>query len=72
MRFVLLVCLAVGGCGMPGGTPLVSAQYPPGTGLVNNQSEPQPINSLPPGAANISPAPGATEPNYLSWTFGTR
>jgi len=73
-RTLVLVCfvaiLAVAGCGEPGGAPLVSAQYPPGTGVVNSASEPQPINSLPPGAANAGTAPGATQPNYLSWTFG--
>ena len=72
MRVVLLACLALGGCGVPGGAPLVSAQYPPGTGLVNAQSEPQPLNSLPVGAANITSAPGATAPNYLSYTFTAR
>ena len=71
-RALLLLCLPLAACGEPGGAPLVSAQYPPGTGMVNSQSEPQPINSLPPGAANIAPGPGATQPNYLSWTFGAR
>jgi hypothetical protein len=75
-RFILLaglsVPLALAGCGAPGGAPLVSAQYPPGTGVVNAQSEPQPLNSLPPGAANRGTAPGATEGNGLSWTFGAR
>ena len=75
-RVILLACLAVTGCegqgfpGQPGGPPLVSAQSPPGTGIVNDNSEPQPLNSLPVGAANISSAPGATQPNYFSWTFG--
>ena len=71
-RVLVLLCLTLAGCGEPGGTPLVSAQYPPGTGAVNSNSEPQPINSLPPGAANFGPAPGVTQPNYLSWTFGAR
>ena len=71
-RTLVLICLALAGCGEPGGAPLVSAQFPPGTGMVNANSEPQPINSLPPGAANRSPFPGATQPNYLTWTFGAR
>ena len=66
-----LACLALAGCGgVPGGPPLVSAQSPPGTGLVNGNSEPQPINSLPPGAANFSTAPGGFQRNTLAWTFG--
>jgi hypothetical protein len=73
----LLVCLGLGGCGLglggeAGGPPLVSAQYPPGTGPVNGKSEPQPLGSLPAGAANISSGPGGYQPNYLSWTFGAR
>ena len=75
-RLILLACLALpgalAGCGQPGGAPLVSAQYPPGTGEVNSKSEPQPLNSLPPGAANFSRGPGGYQPNYLSWTFGAR
>ena len=73
-RTLVLASLAVAlaGCGQPRGIPLVSAQFPPGTGMVNANSEPQPLNSLPPGAANNSTAPGATHPNYLAWTFGAR
>jgi hypothetical protein len=69
---ILLGCLALAGCGEPGGAPLVSAQYPPATGEVNSHSEPQPLNSLPVGAANLGTAPGAVQGNYLSWTFGAR
>ena len=65
-----LLLLTLAGCAEPGGQPLVSAQFPPGTGVVNAASEPQPLNSLPPGAANVSTAPGATAPNYLSFKFG--
>ncbi len=64
-----LAMLSLTGCGQPGGAPLVSAQYPPGTGAVNRNSEPQPLNSLPVGAANLSSAPGAVQPNYLAYTF---
>ena len=74
-RFVLVGALLplLAGCSVThGGGPLVSAQYPPGTGAVNDQSQPQPVNSLPPGAANVSPAVGATQPNYAAFTFGVR
>lgn len=65
-----LLPLALAGCGEPLNQPLVSAQSPPGTGVVNSASEPQPVNSLPPGAANLSSAPGATEPNFASIKIG--
>ena len=66
--WVLLGLLAAG-CAGPTAPPLVSAQFPPGTGHVNVQAEPQPLGSLPPGAANYSSAPGATQPQYLTRTF---
>ena len=69
-RVILLACLGTAGCGGPGGPPLVSGQFPPST-LASN-SEPQPLGSLPRGAANFGTAPGAYQPNYLSWTFGAR
>ena len=65
----LLLLLALAACGMPNGPPLVSAQSPPGTGLVNAASEPQPINSMPPGAGNYSSAPGGIQPDYGSVAF---
>jgi hypothetical protein len=61
-----LLLLALAGCGAPNGPPLVSAQFPPGVGVVNQASTPQPLNSLPPGAANFSPAPGGVQPSYGS------
>lgn len=68
---VLCLLLVLAGCGEPGGPPLVSAQTPPGTGLVNSADEPQPIDSLPPGAAGRPRnSPFATAPDYLSYTFG--
>ena len=67
-----ITCLGLAGCGEPGGPPLVSAQSPPGTGLVNSNSEPQPLGSLPPGAANFSSAPGGYQPNFFARTFHTR
>lgn len=71
-RCLVLTLLAVlGGCGIvQQGPDLVSAQTPPGTGLVNDASEPQPPNSLPPGAAVSGPGPGATQRSYLTRTFG--
>ncbi|MGI4799023.1 MAG: hypothetical protein ACRYF2_11435 [Janthinobacterium lividum] len=70
-RLLLLVPLAaLAACTLPGGEPLVSAQFPPGTGEVNANSEPQPLNSLPPGAANFAATPFATQPNFLSFKLG--
>jgi len=64
--------VAVAGCTLPEGEPLVSAQYPPGTGAVNANSEPQPLNSIPVGAANYGPSPFATQPDFLSFQIGGR
>ena len=66
---LLLPLLVLAACAAPSGEPLVSAQFPPGTGMVNAASEPQPLNSLPPGAANFSRAPGGTQPNFASLTL---
>jgi hypothetical protein len=65
MRFMLAVLplIALSACAPPTNQPLVSAQFPPGTAA---HSEPQPLTSLPPGAANLSSAAGATSPNYAS------
>ena len=72
----LLLCLvplaAMAGCSLPQGSPLVSAQFPPGTGAVNSASEPQSLNSLPVGAANFANTPFATQPNFASIQFGGR
>ena len=67
-----ILCALVAGCSLPGGQPLVSAQFPPGTGDVNAASEPQPLNSLPVGAANFAPSPFATQANFLSFKIGGR
>ncbi len=76
MKISTLLCLgslvATAGCTLPGGEPLVSAQFPPGTGEVNASSEPQPLNSLPPGAANFADTPFATQNNFLSFKLGGR
>lgn len=67
---ILTLLTLLGGCGaIQQGPDLVSAQTPPGTGLVNDASEPQPPNSLPPGAAVAGPGPGATQHSYLTRTF---
>jgi hypothetical protein len=65
----LTLLLALTACGAPNGPPLVSAQSPPGTGVVNANSPAQSANSLPPGAANFSRAPGAVQPSYGSIGF---
>ncbi len=74
IRFAL--CLiplaAIAGCSLPEGQPLVSAQYPPGTGEVNANSEPQSANSLPVGAGNYAATPFATQQNFLSFKIGGR
>ena len=58
---------ALTACQGPTMAPLVSAQFPPSANSA--KSEPQPLNSLPVGAANLGTAPGATHPQYLAWTF---
>lgn len=70
--FLLAGLSALAGCVGPGGATLVSAQYPQGMGEVNANSEPEPANSLPLGAATFGGVPGARLPNYISWTFGSR
>ncbi len=57
------------GCGVPGGPPLVSAQTPPNQ---SSNSEPQPLGSLPPGAAVAGAGPNAAFPDFFSYTFGRR
>ena len=70
MRYaVFSLLLALAACGVPNGPPLVSAQFPPGTGVVNAQSPAQSANSLPPGAANYSRAPGGVQPSYGNLGF---
>lgn len=70
LAIAALALLPLAACGgAPSGSPLVSTQYPPGTGVVNARSPMQSLNSLPPGAANWSAAPGATQPDYGSLTF---
>lgn len=67
-----LALLSVSACGVaPTGPALVSAQYPPGTGMVNVNSPAQSENSLPPGAANVAWVPGGFQPSYGSLTFRT-
>ena len=73
MRCALLVLmLALGGCGVPANPPLVSAQTPPAVGAVGSAGMPQPINSLPPGAAGRPWTVNSVHPDYLSATFGRR
>jgi len=71
--FGLLALGLLSGCdAIVRGSDLVSAQTPPGTGIVNAASQPQPPNSLPPGAAVSGPGPGATQPSYLTLPLRTR
>lgn len=61
----VLATLALAGCaGGYGAPPLVSAQSPPAS--ASAASEPQLASSLPNGAANLSPAPGALTPNLAT------
>ncbi len=65
MRAALVLCLALGGCGARlGGPPLLSGQSPAAAEAAG--SEPQPVGSLPRGAAGIGRGPNAAEPNRLS------
>ncbi len=67
MRVVAgLVLLLLTGCGEPGKAPLVSAMSPPGQG---RNTEPQPIGSLPAGAATTGPGPNATHPAFGTLTL---
>lgn len=59
--------ILLSGCAAPGGPPLVSAQTPPNQSA---NSEPQPLGSLPPGAAVAGAGPNAAHPDYFSYTFG--
>lgn len=62
----VLGLLALGACAAPNNPPLVSTQYPPGTGMVNANSPLQTLNSLPPGAANRGAGPLSVAPDYMS------
>ena len=72
MRRVLLAALCLLPCACSarfGGHPLVSAQSPANANGGANEM-PQPVNSLPPGAAGIGSGPNATVPNDASVTLG--
>ncbi len=68
VAFLALV-LGIAGCAVPPGGPpvLVSGQSPPAAD--SSHSEPQPLGAFPVGAANYSPAPGATHPNFAALSF---
>ena len=53
-----------------GGPPLISGQSP--AAAQSHNSEPQPVNSLPPGFAGPDGGPNATAPNYASFTLSPR
>lgn len=68
MIFCALSIITLAGCESYGpNPPLVSAQSPPT--VLSAKSEPQTLNSMPPGAANVSNAPGAMAPDYASVTL---
>ena len=70
MRIALLgLVFGIAGCAVPPGGPpvLVSGRFPPTTEC--SRCEPQPLGALPIGAANYSPAPGATHPDYATLSF---
>lgn len=68
----LLIPVGIAACS-DAGPALVSAQIPPS--INSAASEPQPIGSLPPGAANpgaagiTDAAEGSTHPGYVGHTF---
>lgn len=66
LTLAALALLPLAACGAPTGPPLVSTQFPPGTGMVNANSPAQSENSLPPDAANVARVPGGFWPSYAS------
>ena len=66
LTLAALALLPLTACGAANGPPLVSTQYPPGTGMVNVNSPAQSENSLPPDAANVARVPGGFWPSYGS------
>jgi hypothetical protein len=74
MRVVLIVlsCLALSACGLGvqfGGPPLISGKSP--AAAMAASSEPEPVNSFPPGVEGIGGGPNARAPNTASATIGT-
>jgi hypothetical protein len=59
--------LGLGGCAQLGRQPpLISAASPPDAAAAS-QAEPQPVNSLPPGAEGVGPpSPTSRQENFLS------
>ncbi len=69
--FVIACLLSLTGCNVTlGGPPLISGQSP--AAAQSHNSEPQPVNSLPPGFAGLDGGPNASAPNYGSLTFSPR
>lgn len=69
MRRLLLpaALLPLAGCGVGlGGPPLASTQSPPEGAATGSKAEPQPLGSLPPGAAT------GLQPSGLAVTFAPR
>jgi hypothetical protein len=63
----LLAVSALAACGLPGYPPLISGNSPAAAEASNSQ--PQPINSLPPYAEGLPGGPNGRHPDYLSGTF---
>ena len=65
----LLIATLLGGCGVAfGGPPLISGHSV--ASAQSQSSEPQSLNSLPPGAAGLPSGPNSTAPNYLAVRLG--
>ena len=81
VALAILSCLALGACdntqGRPlfgdarfGGPALISGHSPPNA--ISRNSEPEPVNSLPPGAEGIGAlGPNGRFPNAGAFTVGT-
>ena len=67
----MLCLLAIAGCSsmsvQPGGQALVSGHTPADAN--SSRDEPQPPNSLPPGAEGMGTGPNARAPNYGALTI---
>ena len=63
----LMAALALAACGLPGHPSLISGNSP--TAAEASNSEPQPINSLPPYAEGLPGGPNGRHPDILSGMF---
>lgn len=63
----MIAVLALSACGLPGHPPLISGNSP--TAAEASNSQPQPVNSLPPYAEGLPGGPNGRHPNYISGTL---